>query len=99
MNVSSEFSRHALEYGNYNIIQNMVIEKLLSHVTYKPKRILDNGCGSGALINATNNNSHGEIVSVQTARAKAAVIVNGVRGNDGIRWVHIVWNETGARSS
>ncbi len=52
MNVSSEFSRHALDYGNYNIIQNMVIEKLLSHVTHKPKRILDVGCGSGALIKA-----------------------------------------------
>ncbi|MDK9693859.1 MAG: methyltransferase domain-containing protein [Sulfurimonas sp.] len=52
MNVSSEFSRHALEYGNYNIIQNMVIEKLLSHVAHKPKRILDIGCGSGALIKA-----------------------------------------------
>ncbi|MDD2651933.1 MAG: methyltransferase domain-containing protein [Sulfurimonas sp.] len=52
MNVSSEFSRRALEYGNYNIIQNIVIEKLLTHVAHKPKRILDIGCGSGALLRA-----------------------------------------------
>lgn len=52
MNVSSEFSKRALEYGSYNIIQNMVIEKLLLHVKSKPKNILDIGCGSGALLKA-----------------------------------------------
>ena len=52
MNVSSEFSKHALKYGSYNIIQNMVIEKLLLHVNTKPKNILDIGCGSGALLKA-----------------------------------------------
>lgn len=52
MNVSSEFSRRAIEYGNYNVIQNMVIEKLLAHVMHKPKSILDIGCGSGALVKA-----------------------------------------------
>jgi len=52
MNVSSEFSKRALEYGSYNIIQNMVIEKLLSHINTKPKNILDIGCGSGALLGA-----------------------------------------------
>ncbi|MDD3476430.1 MAG: methyltransferase domain-containing protein [Sulfurimonas sp.] len=52
MNVSSEFSKRALEYGSYNIIQNMVIEKLLSCVKAKPKNILDIGCGSGALLDA-----------------------------------------------
>ncbi len=52
MNVSSEFSRRALEYGSYNVIQNRVIEKLLSHVTHKHKNILDIGCGSGALLRA-----------------------------------------------
>lgn len=54
MKISSEFSKHALEYGSYNIIQNMVIEKLLSHVKSKPKSILDIGCGSGALLRAVD---------------------------------------------
>lgn len=52
MRVSSEFSKRALEYESYNIIQNMVIEKLLEHVKQKPKNILDIGCGSGALCKA-----------------------------------------------
>ncbi|MDQ1338569.1 MAG: malonyl-CoA O-methyltransferase [Campylobacterota bacterium] len=54
MKVSSEFSKRALEYESYNIIQNMVIEKLLEHVKQKPKNILDIGCGSGALCRAIN---------------------------------------------
>lgn len=49
MKISSEFSKYALEYDSYNIIQNMVIKKLLSHVKSKPKNILDLGCGSGSL--------------------------------------------------
>lgn len=54
MRVSSEFSKRALEYESYNIIQNMVIEELLEHVKQKPKNILDIGCGSGALCRAIN---------------------------------------------
>lgn len=54
MKVSSEFSKRALEYESYNVIQNMVIEKLLEHVKQKPKNILDIGCGSGALCRAIN---------------------------------------------
>lgn len=49
MKISSEFSKHALEYDNYNIIQNRVVQKLLSHVTCRPKNILDLGCGSGSI--------------------------------------------------
>ena len=49
MKISSEFSKHALEYDRYNTVQNMVIEKLLSHLSFEPKHILDLGCGSGAL--------------------------------------------------
>lgn len=52
MKISSEFSKYALEYGNYNIVQKMVIKKLLSCVMQKPKNILDLGCGSGALCSA-----------------------------------------------
>lgn len=54
MKVSSEFSKRALEYDNYNVIQNMVIQRLLERVTQKPKNILDIGCGSGALCKAIN---------------------------------------------
>jgi malonyl-CoA O-methyltransferase len=49
MKVSSEFSKYAVEYGTYNIIQKKVIDKLLSSIKTKPKRILDLGCGSGEL--------------------------------------------------
>lgn len=52
MNVSSEFSKYAQEYGNYDLIQKKVIAKLLSHVTHKPRKILDVGCGSGGLLRA-----------------------------------------------
>ena len=49
MQVSSEFSKYAKEYSSYNIIQNKVIEKLLSELQDKPQKILDLGCGNGAL--------------------------------------------------
>ncbi len=49
MKVSSEFSKYAYEYGIYNIIQKRVIDKLLASLKYKPKNILDLGCGSGEL--------------------------------------------------
>ncbi len=49
MRVSSEFSKYASHYGSRNIIQNKVIDKLLSLVEQEPKNILDLGCGSGAL--------------------------------------------------
>ncbi|WP_294963675.1 methyltransferase domain-containing protein [Sulfurimonas sp.] len=49
MKVSSEFSKHAHNYGSYNVIQNKVIKRLIKKVKHKPKNILDLGCGSGAL--------------------------------------------------
>ena len=49
MKVSFEFSKYATEYGNYNIIQKKVIDKLLASVKTKPQHILDLGCGSGEL--------------------------------------------------
>lgn len=52
MKISSEFSKYALDYNSYNVIQKRVIEKLLSHVKHKPKNILDLGCGSGNLCSA-----------------------------------------------
>ena len=51
MNIDTEFSNHASSYGSYNIIQNKVIEHLLSKVIEQPKNILDLGCGNGSLCN------------------------------------------------
>lgn len=52
MKVQSEFSRYADQYGNYNIIQEKVVRKLLDDIKEKPANILDLGCGKGALFNA-----------------------------------------------
>jgi len=52
MKISSEFSKYALDYNSYNVIQKKVIEKLLTYVKHKPKNILDLGCGSGTLCSA-----------------------------------------------
>ena len=49
MRVSSEFSKYASSYESNNVIQNRVVDKLLSLVSNKPNYILDLGCGSGAL--------------------------------------------------
>lgn len=49
MKVSSEFSKYASHYGSHNVIQNRVVDRLLSHIKQKPQNILDLGCGSGAL--------------------------------------------------
>ncbi len=52
MKIQSEFSRYADQYGNYNIIQDKVVVKLLDDLHDQPKRILDLGCGKGALFSA-----------------------------------------------
>ncbi|MCK9492055.1 MAG: methyltransferase domain-containing protein [Sulfurimonas sp.] len=49
MKISSEFSKNALHYGSYNIIQKRVIERLFNKLDYEPRKILDLGCGSGAV--------------------------------------------------
>ena len=49
MKISSEFSKYAEHYGSYNVIQNRVADKLTSHINGKPKKILDLGCGRGAV--------------------------------------------------
>ncbi len=54
MKVSSEFSKNAFSYESHNVIQNKVVEKLLSHIQTQPKNILDLGCGSGAVCKAIN---------------------------------------------
>lgn len=50
MRVSSEFSKYATSYGSYSVIQDKVIQRLMSTMIVKPKRILDLGCGSGGFV-------------------------------------------------
>ena len=50
MSVDLEFSKYAHSYERYGIIQDKVADELLSLLKYKPKKILDLGCGRGALI-------------------------------------------------
>jgi len=50
MKIGSEFSKYASSYENYNVIQQKVATKLLSHVKGRPQSILDLGCGRGALV-------------------------------------------------
>ena len=52
MKVQREFSRYAEDYGNYNIIQEQVVAKLIDDLTTRPEHILDLGCGEGALFSA-----------------------------------------------
>lgn len=49
MNVSREFSRYADHYGEYNIIQNRVADRLIAAIGDVPKVMLDIGCGNGAI--------------------------------------------------
>ena len=49
MRISQEFSKHAYKYGQLNQIQKEVAKHLISSLTCKPQKILDLGCGSGAL--------------------------------------------------
>lgn len=52
MSVQLEFSKYADHYGSYNVIQQRVVNKLLADLEDEPQRILDLGCGSGALYRA-----------------------------------------------
>ena len=49
MKISSEFSKYASSYTALNSIQTQVVQKLLASVQTKPIKILDLGCGSGAI--------------------------------------------------
>jgi len=44
-----EFSRRAKSYTRHNVIQKKVVEKLFSKIDSNPGKILDLGCGSGAV--------------------------------------------------
>ncbi len=47
MSVKNQFSKHANEYNNFNIIQQIAAKALVRDITNKPKTILEIGCGSG----------------------------------------------------
>ena len=49
MKIEKEFSRFAHEYGQYNVIQNKVAQKLVDDLKTEPKHILDLGCGNGTI--------------------------------------------------
>lgn len=49
MNIQHEFSRFAEQYGQYDEIQKRVAQRLIACLPSKPKRILDLGCGRGAI--------------------------------------------------
>jgi malonyl-CoA O-methyltransferase len=50
--VRDEFSLNAASYGQYNIIQNKVVARLIASIVDKPKCVLDLGCGRGAVYKA-----------------------------------------------
>lgn len=47
MSIKNEFSKHANEYNNHNIIQQIIAKSLVRELKSKPSRILELGCGSG----------------------------------------------------
>ncbi len=54
MSVDLEFSKFAHTYERYGIIQEKVADELLALVKGEPKKILDLGCGRGALAKRIN---------------------------------------------
>ncbi len=46
---TNEFSKRASSYQKHNIIQKKVVKKLIENIHSNPKKILDLGCGSGAV--------------------------------------------------
>ena len=47
MSVKNQFSKHANEYNNFNIIQQIAAKALVRDIKNKPRNILEIGCGSG----------------------------------------------------
>jgi malonyl-CoA O-methyltransferase len=48
---TNEFSKRAISYNQNNMIQKQVVKKLIKNIKTKPKKILDLGCGNGAVYN------------------------------------------------
>ena len=53
-NIEQQFSKYANEYNNNNIIQQIVSKALVREISFKPKRILELGCGSGQIFKNIN---------------------------------------------
>ena len=49
MSTKSEFTKHAKDYDDNNIIQRIVSKALVRDIKNKPKNILELGCGSGQI--------------------------------------------------
>lgn len=47
--IQTEFSTHSKEYGNHNIIQQIVAKAIVRDLKTKPKTVLELGCGSGQI--------------------------------------------------
>ncbi|PLY04240.1 MAG: methyltransferase [Arcobacter sp.] len=47
MSIKNQFSKHANEYNNFNIIQQIAAKALVRDIKNNPKTILEIGCGSG----------------------------------------------------
>ena len=47
MSVKNQFSKHANEYNDFNIIQQIAAKALVRDIKTRPKKILEIGCGSG----------------------------------------------------
>ncbi len=52
MRVHAEFSRSADTYEQYHMIQQKVVNKLIGSISDMPQKILDIGCGNGAVFKA-----------------------------------------------
>lgn len=51
---TDEFSKRAITYMQTNIIQKQVVKKLIKQIRSKPKKVLDLGCGNGAVYEQIN---------------------------------------------
>lgn len=54
MKLKNQFSKYANEYQSYNIIQQICAKSLVRELNFKPKRILELGCGSGQIFSNIN---------------------------------------------
>ena len=56
MQVQTQFSKSAQHYDEYNIVQQQVVDHQVALCTEQPPRILDLGCGTGALFKSISWN-------------------------------------------
>ena len=54
ISIQNQFSKYAKEYGDNNIIQQIVSKALVRDIVGKPKNILELGCGSGQVFSHIN---------------------------------------------